>query len=30
LGLRDAGLSLREDQNPITGNTPRLLPHAIL
>jgi glutathionylspermidine synthase len=24
------GLSIREDQNPITGNTSRFLPHAIL
>jgi glutathionylspermidine synthase len=24
------GLSIREDENPITGNTSRLLPHAIL
>ena len=24
------GLSIREDENPITGNTSRFLPHAIL
>jgi glutathionylspermidine synthase len=24
------GLSIREDDNPITGNTSRFLPHAIL
>jgi glutathionylspermidine synthase len=24
------GLSIREDENPITGNTSRLLPHVIL
>ena len=24
------GLSVREDENPITGNTSRFLPHAIL
>jgi glutathionylspermidine synthase len=24
------GLSVREDENPITGNTSRYLPHAIL
>jgi glutathionylspermidine synthase len=24
------GLSIREDRNPITGNTSRFLPHAIL
>jgi len=24
------GLSIREDANPITGNTSRFLPHAIL
>lgn len=24
------GLSVREDANPITGNTSRFLPHAIL
>jgi len=24
------GLSIREDSNPITGNTSRFLPHAIL
>jgi len=24
------GLSIREDENPITGNTSRFLPHAIV
>src|SRR5260370_7861185 len=24
------GLSIREDENPITGHTPRLFPHPIL
>jgi len=24
------GLSIREDENPVTGNTSRFLPHAIL
>jgi glutathionylspermidine synthase len=24
------GLSIREDENPITGNTSRFVPHAIL
>ena len=24
------GLSIREDENPITGNTSRFLPHAII
>ncbi len=27
---RPCGLSVREDENPITGNTSRFLPHAIL
>jgi glutathionylspermidine synthase len=27
---RPCGLSIREDENPITGNTSRFLPHAIL
>ncbi len=25
-----SGLSVREDENPVTGNTSRFLPHAIL
>ena len=30
VGDRACGLSIREDANPITGNTSRFLPHAIL
>ncbi len=30
VGERPCGLSIREDENPITGNRSRFLPHAIL
>jgi glutathionylspermidine synthase len=30
IGHTPCGLSIREDENPITGNTSRFLPHAIL
>jgi glutathionylspermidine synthase len=30
VGHTPCGLSIREDENPITGNTSRFLPHAIL
>jgi glutathionylspermidine synthase len=30
VGDQPCGLSIREDENPITGNTSRFLPHAIL
>jgi glutathionylspermidine synthase len=30
VGHAPCGLSIREDENPITGNTSRFLPHAIL
>jgi glutathionylspermidine synthase len=30
VGDHPCGLSIREDENPITGNTSRFLPHAIL
>jgi glutathionylspermidine synthase len=30
VGDQSCGLSIREDENPITGNTSRFLPHAIL
>jgi glutathionylspermidine synthase len=30
VGHTPCGLSIREDENPITGNTSRFLPHPIL
>jgi glutathionylspermidine synthase len=30
VGHAACGLSIREDENPITGNTSRFVPHAIL
>jgi len=30
IGHAPCGLSIREDENPVTGNTSRFLPHAIL
>ena len=30
VGARACGLSIREDENPITGNSSRFVPHAIL